>query len=135
MHFAFNEICEVQKKYAEVHTTFEGLINALQLQLDTLDNSIKEEVAAAKAAAPPLDFMAPPEDPSAPSEADNILARRTPELNELRSELGVVWIMYMRFARRSEGLKPARTIFGKARKDKHVFWNVYEAAGMFVPTD
>ncbi|CAE7226282.1 unnamed protein product [Rhizoctonia solani] len=130
LHFAYNEICEVQKKYSEVHSTFEGLVNALHLQLDTLDNSIKEEVAAAKANAPPLDFMAPPDEQSAPSEADNILARRTPELNELKSELGVVWIMHMRFARRSEGLKPARTIFGKARKDKHIFWNVYEAAAL-----
>ncbi|CAE6435414.1 unnamed protein product [Rhizoctonia solani] len=130
LHFAYTEICEVQKKYPEVHSTFEGLVDALHTQLDTLDNSIKEEVAAAKANAPPVDFMAPPEEQSAPSEADNILARRTPELNELKSELGVVWIMYMRFARRSEGLKPARTIFGKARKDKHIFWNVYEAAAL-----
>ncbi|KAJ1309611.1 hypothetical protein OPQ81_006383 [Rhizoctonia solani] len=130
LHFAYTEICEVQKKYPEVHSTFEGLINTLHVQLDALDNSIKEEVAAAKANAPAVDFMAPPEDQSTPSEADNILARRTPELNELKSELGVVWIMHMRFARRSEGLKPARTIFGKARKDKHIFWNVYEAAAL-----
>ncbi|QRW27609.1 mRNA 3'-end-processing protein RNA14 [Rhizoctonia solani] len=117
LHFAYNEICEVQKKYPEVHSTFEGLVEA------------------AKANAPPVDFMAPPEDQSVPSEADAILARRTPELNELKSELGVVWIMHMRFARRSEGLKPARTIFGKARKDKHIFWNVYEAAGVFRGVD
>ncbi|KAF8744703.1 Suf protein, partial [Rhizoctonia solani] len=130
LHFAYNEICEVQKKYSEVHSTFEGLVNALHVQLDALETSIKEEVEAAKANAPPVDFMAPPEDQSVPSEADAILARRTPELNELKSELGVVWIMHMRFARRSEGLKPARTIFGKARKDKHIFWNVYEAAAL-----
>ncbi|KAF8759051.1 Suf protein [Rhizoctonia solani] len=130
LHFAYNEICEVQKKYPEVHSTFEGLVNALHLQLDALETSIKEEVEAAKANAPPVDFMAPPEDQSVPSEADAILARRTPELNELKSELGVVWIMHMRFARRSEGLKPARTIFGKARKDRHIFWNVYEAAAL-----
>ncbi|CAE6450936.1 unnamed protein product [Rhizoctonia solani] len=130
LHFAYNEICEVQKKYPEVHSTFEDLINALHVQLDALDSSIKEEVTAAKANAPPIDFMAAPDEQSAPSEADNILTRRIPELNELKSELGVVWIMYMRFARRSEGLKPARTIFGKARKDKHIFWNVYEAAAL-----
>lgn len=37
--------------------------------------------------------------------------------------------MYMRFARRAEGLKPARSVFGKARKDKWISWEVYEAAG------
>ena len=113
-----------------MHATFEGLVDALHVQLDALENSINEEVAAAKANAPPVDFMAAPEEQSTPTEADKILARRSPELNEMRAELGVVWIMYMRFARRSEGLKPARGIFGKARKDKHVSWNVYEAAGM-----
>lgn len=116
-----------------MHSTFEGLVDALHVQLDALENSINEEVATAKANAPPVDFMAAPEEQSAPTEADKILARRSPELNEMRAELGVVWIMYMRFARRSEGLKPARGIFGKARKDKHVSWNVYEAAGTSSP--
>jgi cleavage stimulation factor subunit 3 len=137
LHFAYNEICEAQKKYSEVHATFEGLVAALRAQLDTLESSINEEVAAAKASAAPIDFMAAPEEQSALTEADKILARRTPELTEMRGELGVVWIMYMRFARRSEGLKPARGIFGKARKDKHVAWNVYEAAGgsKFLPSN
>lgn len=51
------------------------------------------------------------------------------EFLKRRTELCIAWITYMRFARRAEGLKPARNIFGKARKDKWVGWEVYEAAG------
>ncbi|KZV73632.1 Suf-domain-containing protein [Peniophora sp. CONT] len=47
---------------------------------------------------------------------------------ERRREYGVVWIMYMRFARRAEGTKAGRDTFGKARLDKLAPWQVYEAA-------
>ena len=52
------------------------------------------------------------------------------ELQKRRTEYGLVWIMYVRFGRRAEGLKSQRTIFGKARKERWTPWQVYEAAGM-----
>ena len=51
------------------------------------------------------------------------------ELSDRRTEFGLAWIVYMRFARRAEGIKSARTVFGKARKDRWTPWEVYEAAG------
>lgn len=53
------------------------------------------------------------------------------ELSERKTEYGLVWIMYIRFAHRAEGLKSSRVIFGKARKEKFTPWEVYEAAGPF----
>lgn len=53
------------------------------------------------------------------------------ELIDRRTEFGLAWIVYMRFARRAEGIKAARTVFGKARRDHWTPWEVYEAAGMF----
>ncbi|VDB95403.1 unnamed protein product [Peniophora sp. CBMAI 1063] len=50
------------------------------------------------------------------------------DFNERRREYGVVWIMYMRFARRAEGTKAGRDAFAKARVDKLVPWQVWEAA-------
>ena len=52
------------------------------------------------------------------------------ELQRLRTEYGVAWIMYMRFGRRSEGVESLRGIFFKARKDRFIPWEVYEASGM-----
>ena len=54
---------------------------------------------------------------------------KSKEPAERRTEYGVVWIMYMRFGRRAEGLQSSRMIFGRARKDRWTPWEVYEAAG------
>ena len=63
------------------------------------------------------------------SSSSSLLAPQK-ELSRRRTELGIAWIAYMRFARRAEGLKPARNVFGKARKDKWISWEIYEAAGL-----
>ena len=38
--------------------------------------------------------------------------------------------MYIRFARRAEGVRSSRTVFSKARKERWTPWEVYESAGM-----
>jgi cleavage stimulation factor subunit 3 len=40
----------------------------------------------------------------------------------------------MRFARRSEGVKSSRLVFSKARRDRWLPWEVYEADGRFTST-
>ena len=37
----------------------------------------------------------------------------------------------MRFGRRSEGVKSLRAIFFKARRERFIPWEVYEASGSF----
>jgi cleavage stimulation factor subunit 3 len=54
---------------------------------------------------------------------------KSKELTDRRTEYGVAWIVYMRFARRAENLKSARAVFGKSRRDKWTPWEVFEAAG------
>ncbi len=46
-------------------------------------------------------------------------------------EVGQAWIMYMRFARRTEGIAASRRVFGASRKAKWLDWRVYEFAGVF----
>jgi cleavage stimulation factor subunit 3 len=67
--------------------------------------------------------------PTTSSASSSSILSPQKELARRRTELGIAWIAYMRFARRAEGLKPARTVFGKARKDKWISWEIYEAAG------
>ncbi len=64
--------------------------------------------------------------------SDDRPKQQTTETAETATEYGLVWIMYMRFAMRSEGVKPSRAIFAKARKDRRTPWEVYEAAGGFL---
>jgi cleavage stimulation factor subunit 3 len=53
------------------------------------------------------------------------------ELHEHRKEFGVVYIMYVRFARRAEGQESASKILDEARKQSWTPWQVYEAAGAY----
>lgn len=56
---------------------------------------------------------------------------KSKELSDRRTDYGIAWIIYMRFARRAETLQSARAVFGQARKDRWTPWEVYEAAGRF----
>lgn len=53
------------------------------------------------------------------------------ELEERRKEFGLVYTMFMRFARRAEGLKSSRAVFAKARREALIPWEVYESSGTF----
>ena len=57
---------------------------------------------------------------------------KSKELADRRTEYGIAWIVYMRFARRAETLQSARAVFGQARKDRWTPWEVYEAAGKYL---
>ncbi|KZV84585.1 hypothetical protein EXIGLDRAFT_624012 [Exidia glandulosa HHB12029] len=98
--FAYAEIEEQLKNLEEVHTAYNTFIDALHAELEEMDATQRQLVASAS--------------------VNSIQAASQHELTmaDRRQELGIVWIQYMRFARRAEGLKPARTVFSKARKDK-----------------
>ncbi|KAJ7764369.1 hypothetical protein B0H16DRAFT_1799897 [Mycena metata] len=52
------------------------------------------------------------------------------ELPELKKQYSNTWINYMRLAHRAQGHKMCRDVFGKARKDEYIGWEVYEAGAM-----
>lgn len=58
-------------------------------------------------------------------EAERESAR--PKIDEMKEYASLVWIKYMHFVRRTEGQRPMRTIFARARKSKHCTWQVFEA--------
>lgn len=121
LNFAYAEAQENAKNNTEVHSMFTKFIEVLHADIEkvektvTPDNSFASNGSAAT-------------QQSASSLSSLLLPQK--ELARRRTELGIAWIAYMRFARRAEGLKPARTVFGKARKDKWISWEIYEAAGM-----
>lgn len=129
LHFAYAELCESLNKLPEAHSAFESLVKALHIELEKLESSIAGEVEAVRASVPAT-VEANGELAIERDEREKaVMEKRGKELDDMKGELGVVWIMLMRFARRAEGLRPARGIFTKARKDKWCPWSVYEAAG------
>ena len=143
---AYCEIQEQLKNLDEVNATYNRFIESLQAELESLEraqqtqHSKSDSMKADQDAAnddedAPYDPNAPPANliaaaqPSAPSSpGSNNVQELT--LLDRKQELGIVWISYMKFARRSESQKSARAVFSKFRKTKKwITWEVFEAAG------
>lgn len=138
LSFALAEMEEDQRNYAECHTIFTNLIERLNVEIDELKLTVSKEVEIARG----------PEIPAAAHELNNeesdyarlvrerdergrlVQERRGRDIDDAKAALGIVWVMYMRFARRAEGLKAARLVFGKARKSPHVTWHSFEASAL-----
>ncbi|KAJ6579583.1 Suf-domain-containing protein [Mycena vulgaris] len=112
------ELQKDQRDFKPVHQVYEKFIDVLRAKI---------------IARPPVPAPDPPvekptievngsEGPSPPSNQD--------ELPERKKQFANAWINYMRFARRAEGHKAYREVFGKARRDEYTSWEVYEAGAL-----
>lgn len=138
LNFAYVEALEIKKEFTEVHSVYDKFLAVLQANLDALEkaNAAEQNGAAGGAAANgvpnasvaniSVDQSSQNTSYSSSSSDDN---PKVTELQKHRTEYGLAWNMYMRFARRAEGVKSSRTVFGKARKDRWTPWEVFEAAG------
>lgn len=145
LNFAFAEAQEADKKLEEVHTTFETFIEVLRKDLEVVEARVnsanpsslngsqsQSNLVAADGGALPPGFATvgtQSQNSSLNTQSADEKQPKFKELTDRRTEYGVAWIMYMRFARRAENLKSARAIFGKARRDRWTPWEVFEAAG------
>ncbi|KAJ3496355.1 hypothetical protein NLJ89_g10496 [Agrocybe chaxingu] len=116
--FAYAEVLEIKKDIPAVHELYKKFLNTLQANLDLLEQSQSKSFLSSNGS------VAPGNQPH--SEAQSL----SPDLQKHRTEYGLVWIMYMRFGQRAEGVKSLRGIFGQARKQRWTPWEVYEAAAM-----
>lgn len=113
--FATAEIEEDRKLFSEAHALFTNLLDQLAHDMDALNDRIAQEVIAAKGPEiprPATDGM--DIDGEGPMAVYNrvmdereergrlVSERRGKEADELRNAMGVVWVMYMRYARRAE---------------------------------
>ena len=143
--FAYAEAQEIKKEFADVHATYDKFLTLLRSQLETLDQTITSANTSSSTATIPTNGTgngvvnnnhAPATEPGIQStnssfntQASEEKPSKNTELQRLKTEYGVAWIMYMRFGRRSEGVKSLRAIFGKARRERWIPWEVYEASG------
>lgn len=139
LHFAFAEAEESKRSFVETHATYDSLSNRLQAQLDRLNAETEQAAVEAADLAKAAWSNAGPsrmdEDGVESTQSDAVAAARqkvvdgaAPRVTSIKNALASVWIAQMRFARRSEGKKPARDVFSRARKTG-VVWQVFEAAG------
>ena len=144
LHFAYAEMQEARKEYAEVNNAFDKLLDRLRVQLEELETRVNSAGSSFSSDAsgrtaltnvpnsvtsPPTEGVASNNSSFATQSADE-KPPKSKELQDRRSEYGLVWIMYIRYARRAHDLKTFRAVFAKARKDRWTPWEVYEAAGV-----
>ncbi|KAF9567671.1 Suf-domain-containing protein [Agrocybe pediades] len=135
--FTYAEALEIKKEYAEVHTLYEKFLGVLRERLERLDKYTKATIngntSQSSNDSDKIQNGSNNNDAQGASfngtqpEEDQV---RLAELQKHRTEYGLAWIMYMRFAWRAEGVKVARSVFSKARKDTWSPWEVYEAAAL-----
>ncbi|OWZ63165.1 mRNA 3'-end-processing protein RNA14 [Cryptococcus neoformans] len=148
--FAYAELQEERKAFPTCHSLYTTLISKLNPEVDELRQNVAREIEIARG--PPI----PGSEKAAAAAAvgdsidvdgndisdiqrlveereqrgELVAQRRGKDIEELMVGISVVWIMYMRFARRAEGIKAARGVFGKARKSPHLTWHVFEASAL-----
>lgn len=139
--FAYAEALEIKKDFAEVHNVYEKFLAVLAADLTNLDRTtnVSQDGANGSGSQNPNgngannsgeiasqsqsqnSYITPVEEP-----------KKKTDLQRHRTEYGLAWIMYMRFAMRAEGVRKSRAVFGKARKDPWTPWEVFEAAGILL---
>ncbi|KAI0684607.1 hypothetical protein C8T65DRAFT_539892, partial [Cerioporus squamosus] len=119
LNFAYAEMLEAQQHFSLAKETFEKLLSMLRKQLDHIIvnlNTSREETICYDSG----QFL-----------GNTSFARpKLTELSDRRKEYGVVWIAYIRFIRRTNGLNAARETFNRARQDSGTPWEVHEAAAL-----
>jgi len=128
---------ELQSNVEEVHKVFERFLEALRRDLDAHEARVVPSATSSTISTGIMEVVGSQgtevitANASFTTQGDEKLPQNK-ELNEKRQEYGLAWTVYMRFARRAEGLKSARAVFGQARRDKWTPWEVYESAGTWL---
>ncbi|TFK53338.1 Suf-domain-containing protein [Heliocybe sulcata] len=142
LNFAYAEELELRGEKEKVHKVYEKFLETLSKELEQLEQKITPQpsfnagdvnesttnsVTAAGTWSGYNGTGTGSNNSSFNSQSSDDAPTKTKELADRRTEYGLVYIMYIRFARRAENEKSARSIFARARKDRWTPWEVYEA--------
>lgn len=142
LSFTLAELLESKSaEFTEIATLFDNLIAELQLQMKVIDEKYAEDrrklLQVMNAVNNSEDMISSEEkdgemrelEREREKEVDEILGGVKDQQSErIRSGLAMIWIMYMRVARRIMGIATARAIFKKARQ-AGASWHVFVASG------
>ncbi|KAI1792566.1 Suf-domain-containing protein [Ganoderma leucocontextum] len=145
LNFAYAEALELQGNFTEVHATFDKFLETLRKDLEALESrvnssnssngSIGSQQQSQTQNNGTSDTVASHQGLTSNHSSFNTQSSdekppKNKELCDKRTDYGIAWIVYIRFARRAEGLRSARNVFGKARRDRWTPWEVHEAEAL-----
>ncbi|KAH6583187.1 hypothetical protein BASA60_001591 [Batrachochytrium salamandrivorans] len=61
---------------------------------------------------------------------DRVESRRERKVAQIKTCVGLTWVIYIRLARRSQNIKAARVVFSRARKSPLITYHVYVASAL-----
>lgn len=156
LHFAYAEHCQAHGQYAEGTAALDTLTAYVQAQvqarldalaaaqqrvdaeidaerarearrLQQLDSALDEDAENENDAAPGLVEIERRLHEERAQRKAQLEADARPALDEWRDAVAQLWIKYMNFVRRAEGIRASRQIFARARRSPFCTWPVYEA--------
>lgn len=123
--FAYAEVEEDRKNLAACHTAFDNLLTLLNKEVEELQIQVEQEINIARGPDIPLETNgAAGNGNSMDMDVDGemshaqkmieerdarvklVTERRGKDVEDVKKAIGVVWVMYMRFARRAEASSP-----------------------------
>ncbi|KNC99538.1 uncharacterized protein SPPG_04928 [Spizellomyces punctatus DAOM BR117] len=145
LNLSFAELEESRKKdMNELQKIFDTLISHLELRLDEINAKYDAERDRLMAG------MSKDEEAGGPDDWDGerrerereklkekqkeveqkVDERRKKELENTKKALSLVWIVYMRTARRAQNVKASRAVFSRARKSAHCTYHIWVAGAL-----
>ncbi|EMR08331.1 hypothetical protein PNEG_03171 [Pneumocystis murina B123] len=135
LHFQYADFLEQNKRFSEMRTIYETLIENLSKEFKKISCYMENKISEVSKY---LEYVTP-QDPveegeiqklTPKKEIQNIQKQGEEELNKLTKNISIVWSVFMRAVRRTEGIKAARQVFGKARKVPNQAYHIYVASAL-----
>lgn len=142
--YTLSDYEEAQNEFTKCHAVYDALLNHFHSQIADIDALIQSETAEALRVYESSVIPAAGGEDGGVAEDVETREKKLLEREEISSTIKVrhemqrdaavkaaanVWITEMTFARRAEGMRPARNVFTKARKSIYPTWQVIQAAG------
>ncbi|KAI8384710.1 uncharacterized protein BYT42DRAFT_592831 [Radiomyces spectabilis] len=144
LHFAYAEVCESRRDLDEAKKAFDNLLERLDEDIAKLKSAAQKEVDKLKQEAEEeranmnlgddidgeLKEQLREREKQLKKEQDEIEDRMKEQVDVIARACSLVWICYMRFARRTDGIKSARVVFSRARKATNRTYHVFIASAL-----
>ncbi|CAO3662322.1 unnamed protein product [Rhizopus stolonifer] len=141
INFSYAELCESKKQIDEARQIYNDLINKLDEQSDQLKETCQNEVAQLQQDADEeraslnltddidgeIREQLRSKERSVKKKQEEVESKMNEEADVIARAGSLVWVCFMRFARRTEGIKSARALFSRARKSSNCTYHVYVA--------
>ncbi|KAG1139413.1 hypothetical protein G6F37_009687 [Rhizopus arrhizus] len=141
LNFSYAELCESRKQIDEARQVYNNLIEKLDKDREDLKEATEKEIAKLQQEAEDdraslnlsddidgeMREQLRVREKNVKKKQEEVRAKMNEEADIIARAGSLVWICYMRFARRTEGIKSARALFSRARKSSNCTYHVYVA--------